>query len=143
MNISQAAAACGLPSKTVRYYESLGLVVPARQEGNEYRVYSLDDVDQLRFLQRARASGFDLEQCRELLALYINPKRRSAGVKALLLDKIQQVDQQLIALNAMRQTLAYMADDCSRSQPPIDTHKPSSPLSNVPMPFTLIDTVDD
>ena len=49
MNISQAAERCGLPNKTVRYYEELGLVVPQRQEGNAYRVYTLEDVDKLRF----------------------------------------------------------------------------------------------
>jgi len=113
MNISQAAQACGLPNKTIRYYEDIGLVLPKRQAGNDYRVYSLDDVAQLRFLQRARAVGFSLEECRELLALYANPQRRCAQVKALVNEKIIQVDQQLIALHAMRDTLVDMAGECA------------------------------
>lgn len=113
MNISQAAQACGLPNKTIRYYEEIGLVVPRRQEGNDYRVYSLDDVAQLRFLQRARAVGFSLDECRELLALYADPERRCVQVKALVNEKINQVDQQLISLHAMRDTLVGMANECA------------------------------
>jgi Cu(I)-responsive transcriptional regulator len=113
MNISQAAQACGLPNKTIRYYEEIGLVVPKRHEGNDYRVYSLDDIAQLRFLQRARAVGFSLDECRELLALYANPQRRCAQVKALVSEKITQVDQQLIALHAIRDTLVDMANECA------------------------------
>ncbi len=113
MNISQAAQACGLPNKTIRYYEEIGLVIPGRQEGNDYRVYSLSDVAQLRFLQRARAVGFSLDECRELLALYANPQRRCGQVKALVNEKIIQVDQQLIALHAMRDTLVGMANECA------------------------------
>lgn len=103
MNISQAAQACGLPNKTIRYYEEIGLVVPKRQEGNEYRIYSSADVAQLRFLQRARAVGFSLDECRELLVLYGNPQRRCAQVKSLVNERLSQVDQQLIALRAMRE----------------------------------------
>jgi MerR family copper efflux transcriptional regulator len=113
MNIGQAAQACGLPNKTLRYYEEIGLVVPMRQAGNEYRVYSWADVAQLRFLQRARAVGFSLDECRELLVLYANPQRRCGEVKALVSEKISQVDQQLIALHAMRDTLIDMANECA------------------------------
>lgn len=150
MNISQAAHACGLPNKTIRYYEEIGLVVPMRQQGNDYRVYSLSDVAQLRFLQRARAVGFSIDECRELLALYANPQRRCAQVKALVSEKIVQVDQQLIALHAMRDTLVGMANECAGDDtndcaiinqlaevelPPVK--RPSS------MAFTLVDAPDE
>jgi MerR family transcriptional regulator, copper efflux regulator len=150
MNISQAAQACGLPNKTIRYYEEIGLVVPIRQEGNDYRVYSLGDVAQLRFLQRARAVGFSLDECRELLALYANPQRRCGQVKALVSEKIIQVDQQLIALHAMRDTLVNMANECAGD----DTSDcaiinqlavTKSPLLKRPssMAFTLVDAPGD
>ncbi|WP_323814389.1 MerR family DNA-binding protein [Cellvibrio sp. NN19] len=113
MNIGQAAQACGLSNKTIRYYEEIGLVVPGRQEGNDYRVYSSDDVMQLRFLQRARAVGFGIDECRELLALYANQQRRCIQVKALVSEKIAQVDQQLVVLQAMRETLVDMANECA------------------------------
>lgn len=138
MNISQAAAACGLPSKTIRYYEDQGLVVPGRHAGNDYRVYSLHDIDHLRFLQRARVAGFSLEQCGELLALYANPASCREEIKSSLLEKVQQVDQQLIALNAIRQTLMQMVNDCSRSTASGDSSA-SHNKAYTPMPFTLIE----
>lgn len=115
MNISEAAQACGLPTKTIRYYESIGLVVPKRQEANEYRVYSFSDIEQLRFLQRARAVGFSLEDCRQLLSLYLDPSRRSADVREMVSGKIAQVDQQLIALNAIRATLVGIVNECANN----------------------------
>jgi MerR family copper efflux transcriptional regulator len=151
MNISQAAQACGLPNKTIRYYEDIGLVVPKRQQANDYRVYSLDDVARLRFLQRARAVGFSLNECRELLALYGNPQRRCSQVKALVNERIVQVDQQLIALHAMRDTLVDMANecagddtsDCSIINQLAITELPAIKRSSNAMAFTLIDAADD
>ncbi len=112
MNIGQAAEATGLTAKAIRHYESLGLVVPKRQE-NDYRDYNLQNVEDLRFLQRARAVGFSLDEAGQLLELYRNPQRHSAQVKALVTAKLQQLDQQWLILNQMRQTLASMADQCA------------------------------
>lgn len=150
MNISQAAQVCGLPNKTIRYYEEIGLVVPQRQEGNGYRAYSLENVAQLRFLQRARAVGFSLDECRELLALYANPQRRCGQVKALVSEKIVHLDRQLIALNAIRDTLVNMASECAGD----DTSdcaiinqlaEAKSPFIKRPatMAFTLVDAPSD
>ena len=150
MNISQAAQACGLPNKTIRYYEEIGLVVPNRQEGNDYRIYSLDNIAQLRFLQRARAVGFSLDECRELLALYANPQRRCAQVKAVVSEKITQVDQQLIALHAIRDTLVGMANECAGDNTSdcaiinqLAVSEPSPVKRPAAMAFTLVDTPED
>lgn len=150
MNISQAAQACGLPNKTLRYYEEIDLVVPIRQQGNDYRIYSLRDVAQLRFLQRARAVGFSLDECRELLALYANPLRRCGQVKALVSEKIIQVDQQLIALHAMRDTLVDMANECAGDDTSycatiyqLAVAQSPSPKRLSSMAFTLVDAPGD
>ena len=57
MNIGQAAKQAGLNSKTIRYYEQIELLAPARRADNSYRDYSDNDVENLRFLQRARQAG--------------------------------------------------------------------------------------
>lgn len=113
MNIGQAAAQSGLPVKTLRYYEEMGLVTPVRTEGNDYRDYSVMDVEHLRFLQRARAVGFSLEVCRELLALYRDENRRCAQVKRLVLEKIEHVEAQLQELHALKSMLTDMANACA------------------------------
>jgi len=69
MNIGDAAERSGLPAKTIRYYEDIRLLKPARGE-NGYRDYSNEDVHRLRFLQRSRSLGFSVEECRQLLSLY-------------------------------------------------------------------------
>jgi DNA-binding transcriptional MerR regulator len=80
MNIGEAAAAAGLPPKTIRYYEEIGLIRPAR-DLNGYRAFSDKDVRRLAFLARARALGFSVEECRDLLALWSDRARASADVK--------------------------------------------------------------
>ena len=144
MNIGQAAARSALSAKTIRYYEDIGLVVPRRQAGNDYRDYTEVDVEQLSFLQRARAVGFGLDECRELLELFRNPQRQAADVKQLVVEKLQQLDEQLKALHAMRETLATMAKTCTGDQTSqcaiikkLAGHEEQrGPL----MPFTLIET---
>lgn len=144
MNISQAAQACGLPNKTIRFYEEVGLVIPARHATNDYRVYSLADIEQLRFLQRARAVGFGIGECRELLELYLDPLRRDQQVKQQLDLKIRQIDQQFIALNAMRSSLQAMVDQCVALSEEVGAGVLSrSEKSSPAMAFTLIDSGGD
>jgi MerR family copper efflux transcriptional regulator len=70
MNISEAARRSGLSSKTIRYYEDIGLTAPVDRTENGYRVYEDGAVEELKFLSRARDVGFDLSECRQLLGLH-------------------------------------------------------------------------
>ena len=141
MNIGQAAAKSGLPVKTLRYYEEIGLVSPARVKGNDYRDYSATDVEHLRFLQRARAVGFSLEVCRELLGLYRDENRRCSQVKKLVLEKIEQVENQLRELQALKLALVDMANSCAGDDSTDCTiiETLSKPVPSL-MPFTLVET---
>lgn len=112
MNIGEAAARSGLPTKTIRYYESVGLVEPAARGGNGYRDYDERDVNLLRFVQRARAHGFTLQECRELLDLYRDRGRASAEVKAVAGRRIDDIDRRIAELTAMRATLADLMRRC-------------------------------
>ena len=112
MNISEAAERSGLPAKTIRYYEDIGLVGPASRRSNGYRDYAERDVHTLRFLNRARNLGFSVEDCRALAALYTDRNRKSADVKALAQARIDDIDRKLAELRAMRHTLQHLADRC-------------------------------
>jgi len=83
MTISDAARRSGVSAKTIRYYESIGLIRPASRHGNNYRAYRDQDVEFLRFIQRARSLGFSLKEVDALIALYTNRRRRSREVKRL------------------------------------------------------------
>jgi MerR family transcriptional regulator, copper efflux regulator len=112
MNIGEAAAQSGVPPKTIRYYEEIGLIQPAPRSGNGYRAYGDADIHILRFVQRARSLGFSVIECRQLLDLYRNPHRTSAEVKALTLGRIVELDRKMAELAAMRATLVRLAEDC-------------------------------
>lgn len=117
MNIKQAAAASGLPAKTIRYYEEIGLLQPERG-GNGYRAFSDRDVHTLAFLSRARSLGFTIEDCRALLALYRDRGRASADVKRLAQEHLERIDRKLAELTAMRATLSTLVRDCEGDSRP-------------------------
>lgn len=116
MNIGQAAARSGLNAKTIRYYETIGLVVPHRKPDNSYRDYSDSDLSQLGFVRGARQVGFSLAECRELLELYRDPGRQSAQVKQLVMSHVAQLEEQLASLESMREILLDMARRCPGDQ---------------------------
>jgi Cu(I)-responsive transcriptional regulator len=111
MNIREAAVRAGLPVKTVRYYDEIGLVVPARR-ANGYRDYSEREVHKLRFLARARSLGFSLEECRQLLSLYEDKSRASRDVKRLAEERIRQIDRKIAELKSLRATLGRLVEAC-------------------------------
>lgn len=111
MNIGKASELSGLPAKTIRYYEDIGLVAPDRGENN-YRDYSEGHVSKLQFVQRARSLGFSIEECRQLLALYEDRNRASADVKAIATAKMDMIEQKIIELKAMQMTLAHLVEHC-------------------------------
>lgn len=111
MNISKAALQSGLPPKTIRYYEDIGLIQPSRRD-NGYRHYDEPQVHKLRFLQRARNLGFSVEECRRLLSLYDNRHRASADVKAIAEAHLADIDRKLAELQSMRETLQHLVHAC-------------------------------
>lgn len=118
MNISQAAKTVALSVKTLRYYETIGLVVAGKRIDNGYREYSDSDIAQLQFIQRARSNGFSLDECRELLTHYHDTSRQSAHVKALVMNKVTALDAQIAELQRARSELLSMAGACSGDASP-------------------------
>ncbi|MEL7149598.1 MAG: Cu(I)-responsive transcriptional regulator [Pseudomonadota bacterium] len=111
MNIGEVAERSGLPPKTIRYYEDIGLICPQRSE-NGYRAFRETDLHKLAFLGRARALGFSIEDCRTLLGLYEDETRESAQVKAIAAEHLSAIDGKIAQLQAMRETLSHLIDAC-------------------------------
>lgn len=111
MNIGDVAEASGLPPKTIRYYEDIGLVRPARSE-NGYRDFSDRDAHMLAFLGRARSLGFSIEDCRTLLSLYEDRSRASADVRDLARQHMDRIARKIDELEAMRGTLDTLVTRC-------------------------------
>ncbi|MBL4916087.1 MerR family DNA-binding protein [Szabonella alba] len=112
MNIKQAGEAAGLPAKTIRYYEEVGLIRPLRG-ANGYRHFRESDVHKLGFLGRARALGFTIEDCRLLLSLYEDKTRASSEVKAIASRHLAQISHKIAELRAMEATLSHLVSCCA------------------------------
>lgn len=117
MNIGQVAERSGLPAKTIRYYEDIGLITPQRLS-NGYRSFQDSDLHKLAFLGRARALGFSIEDCRALMALYEDKKRASADVKRIAQENLVRIDEKIAQLQSMRGTLAGLVSSCKGDNRP-------------------------
>ena len=111
MNISDVSRVSGLPAKTIRYYEDIGLVRPARGD-NGYRDFSAQDAHKLSFLGRARSLGFSIEECRTLLSLYEDRDRASADVKAVAAEHLERIADKIEELQALKSTLETLVTRC-------------------------------
>jgi len=69
MQIKELARRTNLSGKTIRYYESIGLLPPPRRLPNGYRDYDETAVDRVRFVAGARTLGFSLDDIGEILTL--------------------------------------------------------------------------
>jgi len=123
MNIGQAAAASGLPAKTIRYYEDIGLIRPLR-DSNGYRAFREGDVHKLAFLHRSRALGFTIEDCRALLSLYEDAGRASEDVKKLAQGHLERIDAKIAELQSLRAALGELVTACAGD------HRPDCPILN-------------
>ncbi len=117
MNIGAVAERSGIPPKTIRYYEDIGLVRPQRS-GNGYRAFRETDLHKLAFLGRARALGFSIEDCRTLLSLYEDESRESAQVKAVAEEHLTAIDDKIAQLQSMRETLSDLVRSCQGDDRP-------------------------
>ncbi len=112
MDIGEAARRTGVPAKTIRYYESVGLVAPARRADNGYRLYGESEIAMLSFVRRARDLGFSIRAVGDLLALWLDKGRASADVKALALGHARALDRRIAELKTMQKTIIALAERC-------------------------------
>ena len=117
MNIGEVAARSGLPAKTIRYYEEIGLIRP-RRDVNGYRAFSAADLHRLTFVGRARGLGFSIEDCRRLLSLYDDPGRAAADVRRVAEAHLDDIDGRIRALQEMRATLSELVACCAGDSRP-------------------------
>jgi MerR family copper efflux transcriptional regulator len=91
MQIGTVARKSGVPAKTIRYYESVGLIDQAGRSAAGYRVYGVRDVETLRFISR---------------------------VKHLASDHLGQIDRKIAELRAVRATLVDLIERCHGDERP-------------------------
>ena len=117
MNIGRTAKETGLPVKTIRYYEDIGLFEAGRAD-NGYRDFGPAQIDKLRFLAQARHLGFGLEECRRLLELNADPDRASGNVRALAVRNLAAVRSKINQLRQLEAQLETLIEQCHGDDAP-------------------------
>lgn len=112
MNIGDASKASGISAKMIRYYEAIGLLRPAARLANTYRQYSDRDIHELRFIGRARALGFSMNDIANLLSLWQDRKRPSRDVRKIAGQRLAELDARIVEMQAMATTLRELVAAC-------------------------------
>ena len=110
ITIGRLAKEAGVPIDTVRYYERNGLLSPAQRSESGYRQYGGIEVRRLRFIRRAKALGFTLEDIRTLLAL--SDEEDVAKVRAAAQHKVEEVSARIAELERVRTGLQQLIAKC-------------------------------
>lgn len=110
--IGEMSEMTGLSADTLRYYERIGLLpAPARNPGGR-RVYRERDLGRIRFIQRAQAIGFSLEEIGQLLRFREDPTGSSRAVRELAVRKHKAVREQMGLLRRMEAELGLLTSIC-------------------------------
>ncbi|GAB3028521.1 MerR family transcriptional regulator [Bowmanella dokdonensis] len=116
MKINQLATASGIPAKTIRYYEQIGLLEPAERAQNGYRLYSQQDVDCLVFIRRCRDLQIPLEEVGRLLQVQRQPTDSCDEVENIIKRQLQRVQQTREELSKLEASLTALANCCDNNQ---------------------------
>ena len=118
MNISEAAQRAGVNAKRLRHYEAIGLMPKAARSDANYRSYSETDVHTLRFIKRARALGFSINDIRALLSLWRDRRRPSREVKKLVERHAAELRARIAELQSIAGALEHLARHCHGDERP-------------------------
>jgi len=110
MSIGQLAQRAGVAIDTVRYYERSGLLAPAARLPSGYRRYGGAELKRLRFIRRAKALGFSLEDIGELLTL--GERSEVASIRAVAARKQSEVEARIAELERVRDGLRTLVAAC-------------------------------
>lgn len=110
VGIGQLAKRTGVPIDTVRHYERIGLLRPAARLASGYRRYGDAELKRLRFIRRAKALGFTLDEIRELLAL--SAGRNVQSIRKAASARLADIERRMKELTRIRESLRQLVAAC-------------------------------
>ena len=110
--ISQLANKADIPTTTVRYYERIGLVEPENRSQGNYRLYSGESLNKLKFIRAAQAIGFTLEDVKALLSDDDGDIPTCGSVQSLIEERLADIEQRLKNLRHVRKVLNNALEQC-------------------------------
>lgn len=117
MRIGEVAQAAGTTTKTLRFYEDVGLLPPAGRTPAGYRDYNVGVLDRLDFIRRGQAVGLTLAQICQVLQIRDGGQAPCQHVANLLASRLEGLDQQIAQLQQLRTTVADLRDDAASADP--------------------------
>src|SRR5690349_18307316 len=115
--IHELAEKTGVPTKTIRYYESIGLMPHPKRAQNNYRVYPDTMIERLRFIAGARRLGFPLEEIAALLDARDRGKLVCGQTLNSLDRRLEDIDHRIADLLETRETLLALRSRGSTLSP--------------------------
>ena len=112
LKTGEVAKAAGVNVETLRFYERRGILKEPRRRRSGYREYPPDTVQIVRFIKRAQALGFTLDEIEELLSLREDARRTCGEVRQAATVKMEEIDEKMRGLRAMKRALAVLVDSC-------------------------------
>lgn len=106
MRIGALARLTGKSVAALRYYEQVGLLVPSSRTEADYREYSADAVERVRFIVQAQERGFALREIQTVLTLYGKGQTPCPSVAQAARHKVDRLDKQIVQLHRQRDLLA-------------------------------------
>ena len=123
MLISEISKKLRITTRAIRHYEDIGIIKSKRLDNN-YRYFDDINVDKLKFLVRARNLGFTLDECKELIVLFQNDKRKSKNVRNIAKNKLASITKQINELSDLKKSLEWLVKKCPGNS------KPDCPIIN-------------
>lgn len=114
MFIGELASRTGVNTKTIRYYEGIGLLPPAARTPSGYRQYGEEDVDRLEFIRNAKALGVALEEIKEVLAFRARGDSPCPYVVKLLDAKVTEIRGRISGLRMLAADLKRLQRAATR-----------------------------
>ena len=105
MRIGEIAEAAGLTTKTLRYYETAGLVAEPDRTPAGYRDYPQSVLDRLRFIRASQAAGLSLGQIKGIIAFRDAGQQPCGHVLQVIDDRAADLDDRIAELTALRDEL--------------------------------------
>jgi len=103
--IGAISKASGIPIKTIRYYDELGLLKTCGRTEGGYRLFNSDVFTRLDFIKRAQSLGLNLLEIKEFLEVHDQGDLPCDHIKVKLEEKLEAIEQQIQQLQILRQEL--------------------------------------
>ena len=110
--IGEVAQRAHVNKETIRYYERRDLITKPERRRSGYRIFTQQQIDEIRFIKRAQELGFTLREIKGMLALRLDRNISCEEVRAEAEKKVQAVDRKIEDLEKIKKVLTDLIDSC-------------------------------